>query len=101
MENKFAVRMKLIRKEKGWSQKLAAANLGISQALLSHYEKGIRECGLDFIIKASEVYSVSCDYLLGATDNSADTVHSLPSHRRGSNRFTEITTVKKGCCRIT
>ncbi|MBQ2391475.1 MAG: helix-turn-helix transcriptional regulator [Clostridia bacterium] len=78
MENKFAVRMKLIRKEKGWSQKLAAANLGISQALLSHYEKGIRECGLDFIIKASEVYSVSCDYLLGATDNSADTVHSDP-----------------------
>lgn len=78
MENKFAVRMKQIRKQKGWSQKLAASNLGISQALLSHYEKGIRECGLDFIIKAAQVYSVSCDYLLGASDSSADTVHSDP-----------------------
>ena len=39
----------LLRKEQGISQKKAAADLGISQALLSHYEKGIRECGLDFI----------------------------------------------------
>ena len=36
----------LLRKEKGISQKTAAGDLGISQALLSHYEKGIRECGL-------------------------------------------------------
>ena len=39
----------LLRKEKGVSQKEVAAKLGISQALLSHYEKGIRECGLDFL----------------------------------------------------
>ena len=36
----------LLRKEKGISQKTAAGDLGISQALLSHYEKGIRECDL-------------------------------------------------------
>lgn len=41
--------------------------MGISQALLSHYEKGIRECGLDFLVKAAEYYDVSCDYLLGRT----------------------------------
>lgn len=55
----------LLRKERGLTQKEAAANLGISQALLSHYEKGIRECGLDFVVKAAEYYGVSCDYLLG------------------------------------
>ena len=38
---------------------------GISQALLSHYEKGIRECGLDFVIRCADYYHVSCDYLLG------------------------------------
>ena len=43
--------------------------MGISQALLSHYEKGIRECGLDFLVKAAEYYDVSCDYLLGRTPN--------------------------------
>ncbi|MEG0913517.1 MAG: helix-turn-helix domain-containing protein [Oscillospiraceae bacterium] len=55
----------LLRKERGITQKEAAANLGVSQALLSHYEKGIRECGLDFVVRASEFYGVSCDYLLG------------------------------------
>ena len=40
--------IKLLRKERGITQKQAAEDLGVSQALLSHYEKGIRECGLDF-----------------------------------------------------
>ena len=55
----------LLRKERGLTQKDAAASLGISQALLSHYEKGIRECGLDFVVRAADFYGVSCDYLLG------------------------------------
>lgn len=57
----------LLRKERGYSQKQAASDLGISQALLSHYEKGIRECGLAFVVKASDYYNVSADYLLGRT----------------------------------
>ena len=59
-----------LRKSKGISQKQAAIDLGISQALLSHYEKGIRECGLDFLIKLSEYYEVSCDELLGVSSPS-------------------------------
>ena len=55
----------LLRKEKGVSQKSAAADLEISQALLSHYEKGIRECGLSFLVRCADYYGVSCDYLLG------------------------------------
>ena len=57
----------LLRKERCLSQKQAAAELGISQALLSHYEKGIRQCGLEFVVRAAEYYGVSCDYLLGRT----------------------------------
>ena len=65
MTQEFNRIITLLRKEKGITQKQAATALGISQALLSHYEKGIRECGLGFIIKVSEFYDVSCDYLLG------------------------------------
>ena len=61
----------LLRKEKGISQKQAAASLGISQALLSHYEKGIRECGLEFVVKVADFYGVSCDYLLGRSPDRA------------------------------
>lgn len=55
----------LLRKERGITQKQAAQELGISQAQLSHYEKGIRECGLEFVVQIADYYNVSCDYLLG------------------------------------
>lgn len=67
MNKDFPRIITLLRKERGLSQRQAAKELGISQALLSHYEKGIRECGLDFLVKIAAYYNVSCDYLLGRT----------------------------------
>ena len=63
----FSRILSLLRQEKGISQRKAAAALGISQALLSHYENGIREPGLSFVAKACDYYHVSADYLLGRT----------------------------------
>jgi len=67
MNENFARVLSLLRQEKGVSQRKAAAQLGISQALLSHYENGIREPGLAFVAKACDYYHVSADYLLGRT----------------------------------
>ncbi len=68
MSTSISTRLVELRKDKNLSQKDAATALGVSQALLSHYEKGIRECGLDFLCRASNFYDVSTDYLLGMTD---------------------------------
>ncbi len=65
MNSDFSRVLTLLRKERNISQKKAAIDLGVSQGLLSHYEKGKRECGLDFLVKAADYYTVSCDYLLG------------------------------------
>ena len=65
MNTAFPRILTLLRKERGVSQKQVSADLQVSQALLSHYEKGIRECGLDFVVRAADYYGVSCDYLLG------------------------------------
>lgn len=65
MQSDFSRVLSLLRKEKHLTQKEAAAALDVSQALLSHYEKGIRECGLDFLVRAADFYGVSTDYLLG------------------------------------
>lgn len=65
MDSNFPIILCELRKEKGLSQKDAAAQLGISQALLSHYEKGIRECGQSFLLRVADFYNVSTDYLLG------------------------------------
>ena len=68
MNSVFAARLTKLRRERGMSQKDAAKMLGVSQSLLSHYEKGIRECSLDFVCRASNFFDVSCDYLLGQVD---------------------------------
>ena len=74
MNGTFPRVLTLLRKERGISQKQAAGDLQISQALLSHYEKGVRECGLDFLVRAADYYGVSCDYLLGRTPNKSGAV---------------------------
>ena len=67
MNSDFSKKLSLLRQERGVSQRTAAADLGISQALLSHYENGIREPGLPFVVRACDYYHVSADYILGRT----------------------------------
>lgn len=81
MNKDFSRNLTFLRKEKKLSQKQAAAELGISQSLLSHYEKGVRECGLDFVIKAADYYNVSCDYLLGRTADREYEISEAPIER--------------------
>lgn len=67
MSSDFSRSLTLLRKEKGISQRSVAKELGISQALLSHYENGIREPGLAFVVRACDYYGVAADFLLGRT----------------------------------
>ena len=86
MTRGFSETMSELRRKKGASQRTAAADLGISQALLSHYETGAREPGLDFVCRACEYYGVSADYLLGRTDEpggeTAPRLHALAEELR-------------------
>lgn len=74
MSINIGARLKAVRKSKGIKQLDAASALGISHGLLSHYENGIRQPGLDFVCAASRYYGVTTDYLLGMADINA----SLP-----------------------
>lgn len=67
MATEFSRTLSLLRKERGISQRTAAGDLGVSQALLSHYENGIREPGLAFVVRVCDYYHVSADYMLGRT----------------------------------
>jgi len=68
MKSAFSEALSSLRREKGLSQRNVAADLGISQALLSHYENGAREPKLEFVVKMCNYYGVSADYILGRTD---------------------------------
>lgn len=82
MNQDFARTLSLLRRERKISQRAAAEALGISQALLSHYENGIREPGLNFVTKACDYYHVSADYLLGRTLDRDGIVVQAPSASR-------------------
>ena len=82
MQVRFAQTLSQLRHEKGVSQRQAAQALEVSQALLSHYENGIREPGLAFVVRACDYYQVSADYLLGMTDEL--TPHAAPKSDTGN-----------------
>ena len=65
----FCHNMASLRKSRGLSQRQAAADLNISQALLSHYENGAREPGLAFVCRACDYYGVTADFMLGRTQD--------------------------------
>lgn len=65
----FAQILSELRRTAGLSQRKAAADLNISQALLSHYENAAREPGLNFVCRVCDYYNVTADYLLGRSPN--------------------------------
>ena len=84
MTEDFPKILSRLRKERRLNQRTAAAALHISQALLSHYENGLREPGLGFVDAACRYYGVSADYLLGrsAVRTSFAEQESSPTLRR-------------------
>ena len=69
MDRSFSQTLSALRRQRNLSQRAVAADLGISQALLSHYENGAREPGLQFVCRACDYYGVTADYLLCRSDN--------------------------------
>ena len=61
-------RLKLLRKEKGVSQKEVARSIGVTISAYSNYEQGIREPSNQILINICKYYDVSADYLLGLED---------------------------------
>ncbi len=66
--NKFAIRLKEVRIEKSYSQSKLAERLNVDQRTISNWEKAVREPDFDMLIKITQLFDVSADYLLGLTD---------------------------------
>lgn len=65
---KVGKRLKQLREELNMTQKELADKLGISRAAVGLYEQGKRNVDNDTLLKLSEIFNVSADYLLGNTD---------------------------------
>ncbi|MBO5031782.1 MAG: helix-turn-helix transcriptional regulator [Lachnospiraceae bacterium] len=68
-------RLQSLRKKAGYSQEQAAELLGISRQAVSKWESGQGKPDLDHIIKLTEIYNVSADYILSGKKQSAVSAH--------------------------
>jgi len=68
MENKFRIRLKELRKEKGLTQTQLAEELGFTRVNISDWEWKGMEPSFDIVIKIADFFGVSIDYLFGRED---------------------------------
>lgn len=64
-------RIKTLREKRGLIQEILAAEVGITQQMLSKYERDISVIKVD-IKKLAEYFNVTTDYLLGMSDTKRD-----------------------------
>ena len=57
-----------LREDRDWSQKKMAEDLQIHQTTYSDYELGNLNIPTDTLIKLSQIFDTSVDYILGLTD---------------------------------
>ncbi len=62
-------RLRELREDNDLKQKDVADVLNTTQQVYSRYEKGTNEIPVHHVITLSRFYKVSCDYILGETDN--------------------------------
>ena len=64
----FCERLKILRIEKKLSQPELAKLVGVSKGMISFWENGINEPTITNLIKLSQIFEVSTDYILGLED---------------------------------
>lgn len=62
-------RIRDLREDRDLKQREVAAYLQCSQRVYSNYELGQRDIPTDILIRLSNYYDVSIDYILGQTSN--------------------------------
>lgn len=64
--------IKQLRQKRGVIQEILAAELGITQQMLSKYERDVTLIKVDILKKIAAYFNVTTDYLLGVSDVKRD-----------------------------
>jgi len=83
--NSFPLKLKMLRLERGKSQEILSAELGISRSCLANYEAGKREPDNDMLVRIADFFHVMTDYLMDRT-----TSKTLEFTLQEMNDFAEI-----------
>ena len=97
----FGEVLRTLRKGKGMTQSELGGKVGLSKAVISKYETGLGYPSFDVLIRLSQFFGVSTDYMLGVsgtkaldisglTESQADTLHRLVAELRHANEGSMI-----------
>ncbi len=77
----FSTRLKELRTDNDMLQSDLAEKLNLKSSAISKYEKGLTQPSIETIIKLAEIFNVTVDYLVGASDikNPYDVSRITPS----------------------
>ena len=64
----YIIRIRNLREDADKTQQEIAEYLGTSKTMYARYERGANEMPIRHLIKLSDYYQVSLDYLCGRTD---------------------------------
>lgn len=78
-------RLQTLRKKAGYSQEQVAEMLGLSRQAISKWESGQGKPEIDNIVKLTEIYNVSADYILLGTEKEASV--SVPVKKELSHEY--------------
>ncbi len=71
---KMGMRIRQVRKAKGWSQSDLAEKCGVSMSFLGHIERGTRIMSIDTFVKICRALEAGADELLWGVANPSDAV---------------------------
>ena len=108
-------RIKQLRENRGLIQEILASELGITQQMLSKYERDVLCIKVDVLKRIAEYFNVTTDYLLGVSEvkrdlqgqmkvnKTLDTYYDLIEIYKGLDEYDQemvwsiMQTVKKTC----
>ena len=85
------IRLKQLRKSRGYTQESFAAQLGIPVGTYRNWEQGINAPDNDMIIKIVKLLSTSSDYLFGRIDTDYSDATANPQRKYLMDRIAKAT----------
>lgn len=73
----FGMRLKKLRKQKGWTQKELANQIDIRFAQLNKYECGMHIPPIEKLVQLGDVLGVTLDYLIMGNRNQIKALHNM------------------------
>lgn len=86
----IAKRLSRLRQEKAISQRDFCKKLGISQPMMSHYERGERRIPADLLAEMAKILSVSADELLGLKRSAKNNGEMSKEMKRMWKKFQQV-----------